>query len=140
MVLGERAKKALQIQPNICKPMNSAPERQHDFSRPAARQQFTAVLKARADGVLKAKARCADWPLLFRAGHTISSLDIGVFAGIEKTNERWKEGGKHVITGGRLRLLKRWQNALGDRRFTCLGVTSASVGRQAFRRFHSSRP
>jgi hypothetical protein len=38
MVLGERAKKALQIQPNICKPMNSAPERQHDFSRPAARQ------------------------------------------------------------------------------------------------------
>src|SRR5271157_2284798 len=137
MVLGERAKKALQIQPNICKPMNSAPERQHDFSGPAARQQFTAVLKARADGVLKAKARCADWPLLFRAGHTVSSLDIGVFAGIEKTNERWKELVENTC---RLRLLKRLQNALGDRRFTCLGVTSASVGRQAFRRFHSSRP
>jgi hypothetical protein len=55
MVSGERAKEAVQIPPNFCKPMNSAPERQHDFSRPATRQQFTAVFEARrrlADGVL----------------------------------------------------------------------------------------
>jgi hypothetical protein len=57
---GERANKALQIQPNICKAVNSAPERQYDFSRPAASQQFTAVFETRADGVLKAKVRCAD--------------------------------------------------------------------------------